>query len=96
MATGINIFQSHLEAFAGILPKAPRACCTAGRAIIYADRDFGIGKDLRDLGDWIADIPRPRSQITAGDPILSILAKGRNRYEVLDLLMQRAANWAKE
>jgi len=91
MATGINIFQSHLEAFAGILPKAPRACCTAGRAIIYADRDFGIGKDLRDLGDWIADIPRPRSQITAGDPILSILAKGRNRYEVLDLLMQRAA-----
>ncbi|OPX76447.1 MAG: carbamoyl phosphate synthase-like protein [Methanosaeta sp. PtaB.Bin018] len=91
MATGINIFQSHLEAFAGILPRRPRACCTAGRAIIYADRNFEVGKDLRDLGDWIADIPRPGSQIAAGDPILSILARGRNRYETLALLMQRAA-----
>ncbi len=91
MATGINIFQSHLEAFAGILPGRPKAYCTAGRAIIYADRDYEIFQDLRDFGDWIADIPRPGSQIPAGNPISSILAKGRNRYEVLALLMQRAA-----
>lgn len=91
MATGINIFQSHLEAFAGVLPRRPRAHCTAGRAIIYADRDLDICKDLRDFGDWIADIPRTGSQITEKDPILSILAKGRNRCEVLALLMQRAA-----
>jgi predicted ATP-grasp superfamily ATP-dependent carboligase len=91
-ATGINVFQAHLQSFQGTLPKRPVAGCTAGRAIIYASRDLEIKKDL--CRDWIADVPRIGSRINKDDPVLSILAKGSGRDEIVSLLMKRAATLA--
>jgi len=48
-----------------------------------------IKKDL--CKDWIADVPRIGSRINKDDPVLSILAKGLGRDEVMSLLMERAA-----
>ena len=89
LATGINVFQAHLQSFQGMLPERPVASCTAGRAIIYASRDLEIKRDL--CRDWIADVPRIGSRINKDDPVLSILAKGLGRDEVMSLLMERAA-----
>jgi predicted ATP-grasp superfamily ATP-dependent carboligase len=89
MATGMNVFQAHLQSFQGMLPERPVASFTAGRAIIYASQDLEIKRDL--CRDWIADVPRIGSRINKDDPVLSILAKGLGRDEVMSLLMERAA-----
>jgi predicted ATP-grasp superfamily ATP-dependent carboligase len=89
MATGFNVFAAHLESFAGRLPEQPIPRLFAGRAIIFAPRDFTIEEDLR--RDWTADVPCQGSRINMDDPVLSILAKGAGRDEVFALLKTRAA-----
>ena len=89
MATGLNVFAAHLEAFAGRLPDRPDPRLTAGRAIIFAPRNLKIEEDLR--RDWTADVPCPGSRINRDDPVLSILAKGSDRDGVLAQLRERAA-----
>ncbi len=90
MATGMNVFQAHLQSFQGKLPPTRGAAgCFAGRAIIYAANDIEIKADL--LGPWTSDVPGPGSRIARDDPILSILAKGPDRNRVLDQLKKRAA-----
>lgn len=88
-STGMNVFQAHLEAFDGRLPARPRPRLTAGRAIVFASRDLQIDEDLSSPGT--ADVPRPGSRMKAGDPVLSLLATGKDRAEVLAQLMERAA-----
>jgi hypothetical protein len=88
-ATGINVFEAHLNSFRGLLPSRPAIKCTAGRAIIYAPRSLEIKESL--LFPWTADVPRPGSRIERDDPILSILAKGSNRGEVLSNMQERGA-----
>jgi predicted ATP-grasp superfamily ATP-dependent carboligase len=86
-STGLNVFQSHLEAFQGKLPEQPHSKNTAGRVIIYADKDMKI---RRILGlEWATDIPRPGTKIGKGNPLISILAVGKNRQEVMKLLKNR-------
>jgi len=87
-ATGINVFEAHLNSFRGLLPSRPAIKCTAGRAIIYAPRSLEIKESL--LFPWTADVPRPGSIIERDDPILSIMAKGSNRGEVLSNMQDRA------
>jgi predicted ATP-grasp superfamily ATP-dependent carboligase len=90
MATGMNVFQAHLQSFQGKLPPTRGAAgCFAGRAIIYAASDIEIKADL--LKPWTSDVPRPGSRIARDDPILSILAKGPDRNGVLAQLKKRAA-----
>lgn len=93
MATGLNVFQAHLQSFAGKLPKRPLVRCSAGRAIIYASRDLLIKNDF--CKDGIADAPKPGSRIRKEDPALSILARGSSRDEVMFMLMERAAQFRK-
>ncbi|MGD9594760.1 MAG: ATP-dependent carboligase, partial [Methanothrix sp.] len=88
-ATGINVFEAHLNSFRGLLPSRPAIKCSAGRAIIYAPRSLEIKESL--LFPWTADVPRPGSRIERDDPILSILTKGSNRGEVLARLKDSAA-----
>jgi len=88
-ATGINVFEAHLNSFRGLLPSRPAIKCSAGRAIIYAPRSLEIKESL--LFPWTADVPRPGSRIERDDPILSIMAKGSNRGEVLARLKDSAA-----
>jgi len=89
MATGINLFAAHLQAFAGLLPDRPVPRLTAGRAIVFAPCNLRIEEDLR--RDWTADVPCPGSRIDRDDPVLSILAKGSDRDGVLAQLRERTA-----
>jgi hypothetical protein len=90
LSGGDNVFQAHLQSFLGMLPRLPApSCCTAGRIIVYAPCDLTIEADL--VRDWTADVPGKGSRIAADDPILSILALGSSRDEVIARLKTRAA-----
>jgi uncharacterized protein len=94
MSTGKNVFQAHMDAFKGILPERPLSKRVAGRAILFADENVKIGELFTRWirgRDWITDVPRPGSNIKKSDPVASVLATGRDRAEVLDLLMARTA-----
>lgn len=94
MSTGINVFKAHVNAFRGILPEKPVPKKVAGRAILFADEDIKIGEPLTRWiieKDWITDVPGPGSTIKMSDPVASALATGRDRAEVLDLLIERTA-----
>ena len=90
MAGCDNVFQAHLQSFLGMLPDRPvPPRRTAGRIIIYAPRDLTIEVDL--VRDWTADVPGKGSRIAADDPVLSIMAQGSSRDEVMAQLKTRAA-----
>jgi predicted ATP-grasp superfamily ATP-dependent carboligase len=86
-ATGVNLFQAHLNSFRGVLPERPAIICSAGRAILYASRPLKIKERL--LFPWTADVPRPGSRAERGDPFISVLARGSNREEVVSRLRER-------
>jgi predicted ATP-grasp superfamily ATP-dependent carboligase len=90
MAGGGNVFQAHMQSFLGKLPERPvPPRRTAGRIIIYAPRDLTIKSDL--VRDWTADVPAKGSRMATGDPVLSIMAQGSSRDEVIAQLKTRAA-----
>jgi predicted ATP-grasp superfamily ATP-dependent carboligase len=90
LSGGDNVFQAHLQSFLGRLPERPALSRrTAGRIIIYAPRDLTIEADL--VRDWTADVPGKGSRIAADDPVLSIMALGSSRDEVMTQLKTRAA-----
>ncbi|MDD4448567.1 MAG: ATP-grasp domain-containing protein [Methanothrix sp.] len=90
LSGGKNVFQAHLQSFGGRLPERPAAAsCSAGRIILYAPSDLIIEVDL--VRDWTADVPGNGSRIAADDPILSILAQGSSRDDVIAQLKTRAA-----
>ena len=88
LSTGMSIFQAHLLSFWGILPeRSVHYRRAAGRAILFADRDLITG-DL--CGDWVADVPRAGSVFRRDEPVVSILAVGKNGQDVMDLLLRRS------
>jgi predicted ATP-grasp superfamily ATP-dependent carboligase len=89
LSTGLNVFNAHLQAFDGLLPKRPRPLTVAGRAIIYAVRDLIVTEDL--INEDRTDIPRPGSRIGKGDPILSVLATGESRNDVINKLKEKTS-----
>lgn len=94
MSTGKSVFQAHVDAFSGVLPDRPLPKKAAGRAILFADENIKIGELLSHWMtgiDWITDVPRPRSDIRKSDPVVSVLATGKDRAEVLNLLMVRTS-----
>lgn len=89
-AAGINVFQAHIRSFSGELPERPvPPFRTAGRIILFAPRELTIEADL--VRDWTTDVPGKGVKIAADDPILSILAQGSSRDEVMARLKARAA-----
>ncbi len=92
LSTGVSVFQAHLEAFEGRLPTRPLPRLSAGRAIVFAHSDLQIDEDLS--GPCTANVPRPGSRIKKGDPILSLLATGKDRAKVLSQLVKRAERLA--
>jgi uncharacterized protein len=90
LSGGYNVFQAHLQSFWGKLPKRPApASCIAGRIIVYAPCDLTIEADL--LRDWTADVPGKGSRIAADDPVLSIMAQGSSREDVMAQLKTKSA-----
>lgn len=89
LSTGISVFQAHLNAFNGRLPKGREMRCFAGRVVLYSSERIRIDYDLRRITPCIADIPTPGSVIGMGEPVLSILATGSSREEVMCSLKER-------
>jgi predicted ATP-grasp superfamily ATP-dependent carboligase len=94
MTTGLNVFQAHVDAFRGLLPDRPVAKSSAGRAIIYAQKDL-VATEMA-IDEWTADVTRPGNRIKQGEPVLSLLAQGTNRKNVLTLLERRATMLARQ
>lgn len=94
LSTEVNVFQAHLNSFCGRLPArtGPRYSRTAGRAVIYADKNIKVERDLRLEIEGLADVPRPGSAIAKDEPVASILASGQeeNRARVETMLKERA------
>jgi predicted ATP-grasp superfamily ATP-dependent carboligase len=93
LSTGKSVFQAHLEAFEGFLPGSLQPKIIAGRAIFFAREDLYISQDLS--GEEMTDIPRPGSSLIKDDPVLSLLATGSSRDEVLKKLKAKAAKLGK-
>lgn len=89
ISTGVSVFQAHLNAFDGRLPEECREMRFAGRAVLYSSERIRIDYDLRRITSCIADVPPPGSVIETGQPMLSILATGSDRDEVMCALKDR-------
>ena len=44
-------------------------------------------------GSLIADIPRPGTRFAAGEPVLTVFARGRGLDECQERLARRVARW---
>ena len=91
LSTGKNIFQAHLDSFYGRLPERPAPKKVAGRAILFAEEQIKITDDFRSITSWVADVPPPGSIIRKDSPVTSILATGKERTEVLELIRRRSS-----
>ena len=84
LATGLNLFDAHVQACRGILPgSTPPAQQYAARTILFADHDITIGSDFSSLAPIIADIPPAGSFIEDGKAIVSVYGVGRDRASAL-------------
>ncbi|MGN6393213.1 MAG: ATP-grasp domain-containing protein [Gemmatimonadales bacterium] len=76
-ATGLSLFQVHLEASAGRLPsRRATAHAVFGKAVVFARRTFVVD----DPGAWrvdLADIPHHGERIARGRPICTVFAERR-------------------
>ena len=96
-AHGVRSFAAHLEACAGRLPaEGTRPFAAAGKAVLFATEDLRVP----DTSDWpargIRDVPHPGEPITAGRPICTLVATGRDPEPVLAELEARAGALRRE
>ncbi|MEM7222813.1 MAG: ATP-grasp domain-containing protein [Pseudomonadota bacterium] len=84
------LFRLHCEASAGTLPDGwPTASEAMASAVVYANRRLVVPAEHR-WPAWTADRP-PRGQLVErGDPLCSVLAKGRSAAEAGALVNARA------
>ncbi|MFN3384114.1 MAG: ATP-grasp domain-containing protein [Archaeoglobaceae archaeon] len=85
MSCDVNLFSMHVKAFEGKEVEKPNANRFAIRAILFANRDVEIKKDLAG-NPFYADIPF--GFYRRGDPLVSILACG-SYEEVLKKVLER-------
>ena len=85
-AYGCNLFRYHVNACAGSLPDAPRVQQYAARRILFADRDFTLTADLKDLAPVVADIPWPGMFFEEGQAVTSVSGNGPDRDAALQAL----------
>jgi len=70
----VNLFSLHVASCEGKSVHIPKPRRSAGRAILFADRDLKLRIPL--AHPFFADIPR--GEVKKGEPVLSILASGNN------------------
>ena len=86
MAYGCSLFQYHVNACAGMLPKVPQVQEYAARRILFADRDMTLGVDLKELAPVVSDIPWPGTFFEEEQAIVSVSGSGSTRDEALTAL----------
>lgn len=94
MATGLNLLDSHLKAFEGIIDMPAEALDGkiddslkkyAGRCILYSDRNMVMTEAVRDmlLERNVCDVPVAGQFIGPNEPVISVLNSGNDRDEVI-------------
>jgi len=87
MAYGCNLFQYHLDACYGKIPRgrlSPRQ--VAVRSILFADRDCTITSNLKRLAPYVADIPWPGTFFETDQAVISVFGWGETREAAVSLL----------
>jgi|Deesub1362A_J573_1020465.scaffolds.fasta_scaffold00049_99 hypothetical protein len=84
----IFLFKLHMDALSGRKVNPPDPKRVAGRAIYFADRETLINHTLTG-NPFYADIPPESIIYQKDDPVVSILASGNSRTEVLKRLIER-------
>ncbi|MFW5987123.1 MAG: ATP-grasp domain-containing protein [Methanohalophilus sp.] len=93
IATGINLFQAHVDAFKGMLPEKPKYQRWGGRTILYASgKPVTVSKQISEAfgKESFADIPKPGYEAFPDEPVVSILAEGNSRSDVIGHMKEQA------
>lgn len=91
--TGASLFAMHAAACReNQLPSSPSAAArVAGKAIVFAERDFVVPDTRGWLDDPdIRDVPRPGESIAAGQPICTVFAHAADAEACHRALVRRA------
>ena len=93
-AFGVSVFALHLEGSAGRMPRDlavdPAPGCV-GKGIVYARRPSGAPDTEAWVSRGLRDVPWSGQQISAGHPVCTVLACGRDREACLAGLFSAAA-----
>ncbi len=84
----LNLFELHVKACEGRIPEVPKPKRFACRAILFSKKILRVRDDLTGNG-FFADIPNVGEVIRKDEPVISILASGNSRREVLDKVVRR-------
>jgi predicted ATP-grasp superfamily ATP-dependent carboligase len=96
LATGINIFDSHVKSFTGELPELRKPSCFAAKAILFADRDIVIDQNTSNMlvqcmnTGRAADIPQPGCAIRADEPVTTLLETAKTRKSAFEKVRKSA------
>jgi predicted ATP-grasp superfamily ATP-dependent carboligase len=94
-AYGVGVFDAHLRACAGELPRigvgGPEFSGAAGKAVLFATEDVVIGDSVRWLERGVRDVPHPGERIAAGRPICTVVTTSTTPQDALAGLEERAA-----
>lgn len=88
LATGINLFDAHVQAISGVLERNVKARCFAAKMVVFATDDMIVRTSLEI--DGIVDIPRVGEKICVGGPIATALGTGIDRKSALYAAMKKA------
>jgi len=89
LATGMNIFDSHIKSFGGELQRTMKPVCFAAKAIVYANKQVVIGRRISEMlkkcmdTESAADIPQYGAMIQPDEPITTMLATAETSSLVL-------------
>ncbi|MBI2798887.1 MAG: ATP-grasp domain-containing protein [Gammaproteobacteria bacterium] len=85
-----SAFAAHMATCrGGAVPLIPQTACR-GHVVYYASDAIQIPNWL-DWPPWVADRPRPGTQVAKGDPLCTLAAAGRDADEVAARLRERVA-----
>lgn len=90
-ACGVGVFDAHLGACAGALPRVDPACSrSAGKAVLFATEDVVIGDSERWLERGVRDVPHPGERIPAGRPVCTLVTTATTPDDALARLEEQA------
>lgn len=101
-ATGRNLIAEHAAVFDAALarPGFRPAGRVAGKAVVYAEEVGSIDAVPKQGGlfRWseVADWPRPGERFAAGDPVLTVLARGATLSDCRASLVQAREHWRRK
>ena len=88
-ATGINVFQAHIDAFEGIIPSPASYRYYSIKTIFFAPRRFIVGEKVYEhlllcleRGN-AADVPPEGTVVEINEPVVSFMFSGESRQQVI-------------